>query len=105
MLRNIKDLLSLDQIVFEDFDQDKIEDMLVLSTDLNSLFVVFGNSGNTFLTCFVGSAYIFSYNKFNNIYCDEIFFLFLIPGIDTIRLILERLLNIFQIELIYLLIR
>jgi len=55
--------------------------------------VFFGNSGNTFLTCFVGSAYIFSYNKFNNIYCDEIFFLFLIPGLDTIRLILERLLK------------
>ena len=45
-----------------------------------------------FLTCFVGSVYIFSYNKFNTIYCDEIF-LFLIPGLDTIRLILERLLK------------
>ena len=55
--------------------------------------VFFGNSGNAFLTCFVGSAYIFSYNKFNNIYCDEILFLFLIPGLDTIRLILERLLK------------
>lgn len=53
--------------------------------------VFFGNSGNAFLTCFVGSAYIFSYNKFSNIFCDEIFFLFLIPGLDTIRLIFERL--------------
>ena len=55
--------------------------------------VFFGNSGNTFLTCFVGSAYIFGYNKFNNIYCDEILFLFLIPGLDTIRLVLERLIK------------
>ena len=49
--------------------------------------VFFGNSGNAFLTCFVGSAYIFGYNKFNNIYCDEILFLFLIPGLDIIRLV------------------
>jgi len=55
--------------------------------------VFFGNSGNAFLTCFVGSAYIFGYNKFNNIYCDEILFLFLIPGLDTIRLVLERLIK------------
>ena len=52
--------------------------------------VFFGNSGNAFLTCFVGSAYIFGYNKFNNIYCDEILFLFLIPGLDTIRLVFRK---------------
>ncbi len=55
--------------------------------------VFFGNSGNAFLTCFVGSAFIFGYNKLNNIYCDEILFLFLIPGLDTIRLVFERLIK------------
>ena len=52
---------------------------------------VFGNSGNAFLSCFVGSLYIFEYNKFGNIYCDEILFLFLIPGLDMIRMVIERL--------------
>ena len=55
--------------------------------------VFFGNSGNAFLTCFLGSAYIFGYNKLNNIYCDEILFLFLIPGLDIVRLVLERLIK------------
>jgi len=58
--------------------------------NLNSK-VFLGNSGNTFLTCFVGSSYIFTYNKFSNIYCDEIFILFLIPGLDAARLTFERL--------------
>ena len=53
--------------------------------------VFFGNSGNAFLSCFVGSLYIFEYNKFGNIYCDEILFLFLIPGLDMIRIVIERL--------------
>lgn len=55
--------------------------------------VFFGNSGNTFLTCFIGSAYIFGFNKLGNIYCDEIFCLFLIPGLDITRLILERMIT------------
>ena len=66
--------------------------LIFLYFNLNNK-VFFGNSGNTFLTCFIGSMYIFSYNKFNNIYCDEIFFLFLIPGLDTTRLVIERLLK------------
>ena len=53
--------------------------------------VFFGNSGNAFLSCFVGSLYIFEYNKFGNIYCDEILFLFLIPGLDMTRIVFERL--------------
>ena len=40
------DLLSIDQIVFEDFDQDNFEDILILSTDLNLLSLVSGKSGN-----------------------------------------------------------
>ena len=53
--------------------------------------VFFGNSGNAFLSCFIGSLFIFEYNKFGNIYCDEILFLFIIPGLDMIRVVIERL--------------
>ena len=40
------DLPSIDQIVYEDFDQDNFEDILILSTDLNLLSLVSGKSGN-----------------------------------------------------------
>ena len=53
--------------------------------------VFFGNSGNAFLSCFVASSYIFTYNKYSNIFCDEILVLFLIPGLDVARLTFERL--------------
>ncbi len=55
----------------------------------NKVFI--GNAGNSFLTCFVASIYIYYYNRFDNIYCDEIFLAFFIPGLDTVRLSLERI--------------
>ncbi len=64
--------------------------LIFLIFNLNNK-VFFGNSGNTFLTCFIGSSYIYTYNNYSNIYCDEIFILFLIPGLDAARLTFERL--------------
>lgn len=64
--------------------------LIFLYFNLNNK-VFFGNSGNTFLSCFVASAYIFTYNKYSNIFCDEILILFLIPGLDAARLTFERL--------------
>lgn len=64
--------------------------LIFLYFNINNI-VFFGNSGNAFLTCFVASAYIFTYNKYSNIFCDEILILFLIPGLDVARLTFERL--------------
>ena len=55
----------------------------------NKVFI--GNSGNTFITCFLSSSYIYFYNELGNIYCDEIFLAFFIPGLDTVRLSIERI--------------
>ena len=57
----------------------------------NKIFL--GNSGNSFISCFVASLYIFSYNNFGNLYCDQVFFAFLIPGFDTLRVSIVRLIN------------
>ena len=57
----------------------------------NKVFI--GNSGNIYITCFVGALYIYAYNSTKTILCDEIFFAFLIPGLDTLRLSFERLYN------------
>ncbi len=57
----------------------------------NKVFI--GNSGNSFITCFLASSYIYFYNKNGNFYCDEIFLAFLIPGLDTVRLSIERLIK------------
>ena len=38
--------IPLSQVVFEDFNQDNFEDILMLSTDINSLSMVSGVSGN-----------------------------------------------------------
>ena len=76
---------------------------LIITTTIFSLlyFLIFnfknmvfiGNSGNSFITCLVASFYIFFYNSFENIYCDEIFLAFFIPGLDTVRLSIERLIK------------
>jgi len=57
----------------------------------NKVFI--GNSGNSFITCFLASCYIYYYNKFGNFYCDEIFLAFFVPGLDTVRLSIERLIK------------
>tara|TARA_A100001011_G_C14219381_1_gene803605 strand:+ start:210 stop:1241 length:1032 start_codon:yes stop_codon:yes gene_type:complete len=55
----------------------------------NQVFI--GNSGNSFITCLISCLYIYSYNITNNkIFCDDIFFAFLIPGLETIRLSFQR---------------
>jgi len=74
--------------------------LIILTIILCLIFFVFynlnnkvfmGNSGNAFITCLIGSLYIYLYNKTENIFCDEIFIVFLIPGIDALRVSIERI--------------
>tara|TARA_B110000003_G_scaffold275873_1_gene319870 strand:+ start:2188 stop:3165 length:978 start_codon:yes stop_codon:yes gene_type:complete len=55
----------------------------------NKLFL--GNNGSSVLSIIFGSYFIFSYNIDGQIKCDEIFLLMFIPGIDSIRVSLQRL--------------
>jgi UDP-GlcNAc:undecaprenyl-phosphate GlcNAc-1-phosphate transferase len=67
---------------------------LIIFLYFNLRNIVFiGNSGNIFISYFVGSYFIYDYNSFQLIFCDEIFLLFLIPGIDTVRVVIERLIK------------
>ena len=66
--------------------------LLFLYFNLNNK-VFIGNSGNSFFSIILSSLYIYSYNLNNQIYCDEIFFTFIIPGIDTVRVSIQRLIK------------
>jgi UDP-GlcNAc:undecaprenyl-phosphate GlcNAc-1-phosphate transferase len=55
----------------------------------NKLFI--GNSGCFVLGIFISLHYIYNYNLNNLILCDQIFIIFLIPGLDMTRLVVERL--------------
>ena len=58
----------------------------------NKLFL--GNSGVNFISIFISLLIIKSYNTQNiNLYCDEIFLLFYIPGLDAARVTITRALN------------
>tara|TARA_B110001450_G_C17573023_1_gene461582 strand:+ start:39 stop:1016 length:978 start_codon:yes stop_codon:yes gene_type:complete len=56
---------------------------------LNKIFL--GNSGSSLLSIIFSSFFILNYNKGGQIKCDEIFLLMFIPGIDSIRISLQRL--------------
>ena len=84
----------------------------------NKIFL--GNSGASLLSIIFGSFFILDYNTNGQINCDEIFLLMFIPGLDAIRVSLQRILrnqspylpdrthlhhlliNIFDIKYIYL---
>ena len=53
--------------------------------------IFLGNSGASLFSIILSLLLILNYNKFQKIYADEILILFLIPGIDMIRVIFERL--------------
>lgn len=52
-----------------------------------------GNSGSYFLPFFFGSLFIILYNTNTRIYADEIVMLIFIPGLDLMRLFIERIIN------------
>ncbi len=51
-----------------------------------------GDSGTLFLGCIISLLIIAYYNKLNFLKTDEIFLLMLVPGIDMLRLFLQRIL-------------
>jgi len=57
----------------------------------NKMFL--GNSGSLLLSYIIAFFFIKSYNVNNTFYCDEIFLIMMIPGIELIRLAILRLLN------------
>jgi UDP-GlcNAc:undecaprenyl-phosphate GlcNAc-1-phosphate transferase len=56
----------------------------------NKIFI--GNSGSSALSIFLGLIYIYFYNTTSNLFADQIALLFLIPGLDMIRVTIQRLL-------------
>ena len=66
--------------------------LLLIFNLKNKLFL--GNSGVNFISTFVGLLIIKSYNTQNiNLFCDEIFLLLLIPGIDAGRVTIYRIIK------------
>ena len=71
-------------------------DFLILTTLLICLYLnlknlsFLGNSGSAALSVFISLNYIFEYNSQSTLKCDEIFLIFLIPGMDMTRLVIER---------------
>lgn len=55
--------------------------------------IFLGNSGTSVLSIFFSIAIINDYNTSQYVYADEILFLLLFPGIDMIRVTLERIIN------------
>jgi len=73
---------------------------LLISTLISLIFVLIfnlnnkiflGNSGSSLLSIIFGSFFILNYNTGAQIKCDEIFLLMFIPGIDSIRVSLQRM--------------
>lgn len=60
--------------------------------------IFLGNSGSSLLSTFFAISLIGDYNIYKTIYADEILFLLFIPGIDMIRVTIER---IFKKQKIY----
>ena len=55
----------------------------------NKIFL--GNNGSSVLSIIFGSYFVYTYNIEGQIKCDEIFLLMFIPGIDSIRVSLQRI--------------
>jgi len=56
----------------------------------NKIFI--GNSGSSALSIFLGLIFIYFYNTTSNLFADQIALLFIIPGLDMIRVTIQRLL-------------
>ena len=67
---------------------------LLLIIYLNSKNRIFmGDSGTLFLGSIISLIVILNYTKFNLLEVDEIFILMLLPGIDMLRLFVQRIYN------------
>ena len=66
--------------------------LILLYFNLKNKFFL-GNSGFNFLSIFLSLLIIKSYNTQTILFCDEIFLLLLIPGIDAARVTIFRSLN------------
>ena len=55
--------------------------------------VFLGNSGSNLIAIFLALITIKNYNEYDFLKSDEIFFLFLLPGLDTVRITIERMLH------------
>ena len=67
---------------------------LLLCLVLNLKNISFlGNSGISALSILISSFYIREYNLNQTLLCDEIFLIFLIPGIDMTRLVFSRIVS------------
>ena len=57
----------------------------------NRIFL--GNSGSNLISIFLTLVTIKNYNEYNFLKSDEIFFLFLFPGLDAVRVTIQRILR------------
>ena len=57
----------------------------------NKIFL--GDSGITLLAIYISDILIKDYNLNQNLYCDEIFLIMMLPGLDMLRVYIERLLK------------
>ena len=55
--------------------------------------VFLGNSGSNLIAIFLTLITIKNYNEYDFLKSDEIFFLFLFPGLDTVRVTIQRILR------------
>lgn len=68
--------------------------ILLLCLIINVLNISFlGNSGVFLLSIIFSTNFIYEYNVNKLFLCDELFAIFLLPGMDMTRLVIERLLN------------
>ena len=71
---------------------------LIICLIINSFFILKGNyfigdSGTLFLSSFIAFGTIYIFNNSNSISYENIFLIFMIPGLDMIRLVFARLKN------------
>ena len=57
----------------------------------NKIFL--GDTGITLLAIYISDILIKDYNLNQNLYCDEIFLIMMLPGIDMLRVYIERLIK------------
>ena len=55
----------------------------------NKLFL--GSSGNMIMSFYISYLTITNYNSSTSLFCDEIFILFILPGVDMLRLFIKRI--------------
>lgn len=68
--------------------------ILIMIFSYNVVGKVFlGNAGTNILSIFISLSIILDYNKYQSFYADEILFLLFFPGIDMIRVTVQRIIE------------